>query len=281
MVHAGVIHATLTGVSLFFVGRFVERLVGHAGMAVAYAVSGLGASLASVLVHPHAVSAGCSGAVFGLLGVILGWFARMRTSIPAEVLRPLRRNVVGITAANLAVGFEEPEKEDRVGQITQVDIRADVTDKSVLAQDHEGYHTLLAEISKELMHLQGQMPVFRHCLQICVEAVDHDNPCPIHFNRIANGRGELARRQFSRVNLTDAKTAFIDMRLQIHVECCRSHHQCGETFIEEEECGSLAALRRMVVPSAATAAVRAFSVAVTLGSSRKTSAPRRRLARNS
>ena len=38
-------------------------------------------------------------------------------------------------------------------------------------------------------------------------------------------------------------------------------------------CGSLAALRRMVVPVAATAAVSAFSVAVTLGSSRKTSAP--------
>src|SRR5437763_1945431 len=39
-------------------------------------------------------------------------------------------------------------------------------------------------------------------------------------------------------------------------------------------CGSLAALRNTVVPAAATAAMRAFSVAVTLGSSRKMSAPR-------
>ena len=38
-------------------------------------------------------------------------------------------------------------------------------------------------------------------------------------------------------------------------------------------CGSPAALRRTVVPGAATAAMRAFSVAVTLGSSRKMSAP--------
>ncbi len=37
--------------------------------------------------------------------------------------------------------------------------------------------------------------------------------------------------------------------------------------------GSLAALRSTVVPEAATAAMRAFSVAVTLGSSRKMSAP--------
>ena len=43
-------------------------------------------------------------------------------------------------------------------------------------------------------------------------------------------------------------------------------------------CGSEAALRRSVVPSAATAAISAFSVAVTLGSSRKTSAPLRRFA---
>ena len=40
-------------------------------------------------------------------------------------------------------------------------------------------------------------------------------------------------------------------------------------------CGSLAALRRIVVPDAATAAISAFSVPVTLGSSRNTSAPRR------
>src|SRR5512132_2819407 len=38
-------------------------------------------------------------------------------------------------------------------------------------------------------------------------------------------------------------------------------------------CGSAAALRRMVRPCAATAAIRAFSVPVTLGSSRKMSAP--------
>src|SRR4051794_35948185 len=45
--------------------------------------------------------------------------------------------------------------------------------------------------------------------------------------------------------------------------------------------GSEAALRRWVVPWAATAATSAFSVAVTLGSSRKTSAPLRRAALNS
>src|SRR5947208_3247038 len=46
-------------------------------------------------------------------------------------------------------------------------------------------------------------------------------------------------------------------------------------------CGSEAALRRYVVPWALTAATSAFSVAVTLGSSRKTSAPFSFVARNS
>src|SRR6476469_4412721 len=46
-------------------------------------------------------------------------------------------------------------------------------------------------------------------------------------------------------------------------------------------CGSEAALRRKVVPWAATAATSAFSVAVTLGSSRNTSAPLSLVARNS
>ena len=49
----------------------------------------------------------------------------------------------------------------------------------------------------------------------------------------------------------------------------------SSTAILSCTCGSAAALRRIVVPFAATAAISAFSVPVTLGSSRKMSAPTR------
>jgi hypothetical protein len=57
----------------------------------------------------------------------------------------------------------------------------------------------------------------------------------------------------------------------------RAQRKCARSWTW----GSLAALRRVVIPSAATAATIAFSVAVTLGSSRKTSAPRSLSARMS
>ena len=58
------------------VGPLVERLPGNVGFAVVYLPSALGASLASMGWDPSVVSAGASGAVFGVNGALLGFLAR-------------------------------------------------------------------------------------------------------------------------------------------------------------------------------------------------------------
>ncbi|MHC4402711.1 MAG: rhomboid family intramembrane serine protease, partial [Planctomycetota bacterium] len=107
-VHVGIIHILFNMWVLWHVGRLVERLVGNAGLAVAYVVSGLCGSLASVCWNPYWVSAGASGAVFGLFGALLGFLVRRRESIPVEVMRPLRNSGLAFLAFNLIFGFTVP-----------------------------------------------------------------------------------------------------------------------------------------------------------------------------
>lgn len=117
IIHGGVIHLVLTGVSLWSVGRFAERLVGHAGLAVAYIASGIAGAMSSAAWNPHVTSVGSSGAIFGLLGLILACFVRQRASIAPEVLRPLRRNTTLVVVANLALGFSLPTTVDNAAHV--------------------------------------------------------------------------------------------------------------------------------------------------------------------
>ena len=73
-------------------------------------LTGLVGSLASIVTHGGIVlSAGASGALFGILGGLGGYLARHgRTSIPRSVVKGLTGNVVTVIAINLAIGFTIP-----------------------------------------------------------------------------------------------------------------------------------------------------------------------------
>ena len=85
--HFGLIHLLFNMFVLFSIGLFLESLAGRVPFVVLYLVCGLGGSAASLAWHPSIVSAGASGAIFGLYGALLGFLVRHRGSIPAESLR--------------------------------------------------------------------------------------------------------------------------------------------------------------------------------------------------
>jgi rhomboid protease GluP len=68
---------------------------------VLYLVSGVAGSLASLAWHPHIVSAGASGAIFGVFGALFGFILFRRDSIPAKVLKQLQSNTGSMIAINL------------------------------------------------------------------------------------------------------------------------------------------------------------------------------------
>jgi rhomboid protease GluP len=90
-VHIGLVHIGMNMLVLWNIGRFVERLVGNGMFLILYLLAGLAGSLASAIFHPQVVSAGASGAIFGLYGVLLGFLLRHRQTIPPQVLTSLRK----------------------------------------------------------------------------------------------------------------------------------------------------------------------------------------------
>lgn len=72
--HIGILHLAMNSYSLWLMGRAVEWLYGPVRMIYVYLAAAVAGSLTSaVLGPPYVLSAGASGAIFGLLGAII-WY---------------------------------------------------------------------------------------------------------------------------------------------------------------------------------------------------------------
>ena len=77
--HIGIIHILMNSYALFIFGNVIETEQGHRRYLVALLTTGLAASAASYAFgSPGVVSAGASGAIFGLFGMFLGQAWRRR-----------------------------------------------------------------------------------------------------------------------------------------------------------------------------------------------------------
>jgi len=70
-VHGGIMHIFANMFGLWYVGIFLEPLLGRAKYLTAYLLTGILASLTSIWWRDASVSVGASGAIFGLYGVFL------------------------------------------------------------------------------------------------------------------------------------------------------------------------------------------------------------------
>jgi rhomboid protease GluP len=70
-VHIGVFHLIMNLFALLFIGILLEPFLGKSRFAAAYLLTGIAASAFSLWWHGNVVSAGASGAIFGLYGVFL------------------------------------------------------------------------------------------------------------------------------------------------------------------------------------------------------------------
>jgi len=71
ILHGGIMHLLNNMLSLYFIGWFLEPLLGKWRYLTLYLACGLIASFASIYWHEATLSVGASGAIFGLYGFIL------------------------------------------------------------------------------------------------------------------------------------------------------------------------------------------------------------------
>lgn len=104
-VHIGIFHLALNMVALIYVGAILEGLVGRVLFIFSYLLAGISSSVVSMFFHTNNVSAGASGAIFGMFGVLL---VLLLTNFGDK---KLRASFLGSAAffiiANLAYGMKD------------------------------------------------------------------------------------------------------------------------------------------------------------------------------
>src|SRR5438552_5187935 len=107
-IHIGLLHLLFNSYALWIVGPQVEKLYGGARFVILYVLTGVGGVYGSYAYHPNTISAGASGAIFGLFGVLLVFGLRYRNSIPPFFKRAVGTGVLPIIVINLIIGFTIP-----------------------------------------------------------------------------------------------------------------------------------------------------------------------------
>jgi membrane associated rhomboid family serine protease len=99
--HAGFIHIFFNMYLLYLLGRLLEPAIGSVRFAAIYGASLLAGSFGALLVSPHSVTVGASGAVFGLMGAA---FIELRH----RGVDPMQAGIGGLIAINLVISFLIP-----------------------------------------------------------------------------------------------------------------------------------------------------------------------------
>lgn len=120
-IHVNLLHLLVNMYSLWIVGPYVEKLYGSAKFIVIWVLTGIAGVVASYLtVRPHmpmnaltrfvfkdqdVVSAGASGALFGLVGVLFVFGIKFRHELPEGFKRAFGTGMIPIIAINLFIGY--------------------------------------------------------------------------------------------------------------------------------------------------------------------------------
>lgn len=102
--HIGWAHIFFNGWALFLYGPIVERLYGKARFLGIYLIAAIAGDLLS-LPFVNGISAGASGAIFGLLGVTIALLVRFRRQVPAGVRDPLLKNALVVVGLNVVLSL--------------------------------------------------------------------------------------------------------------------------------------------------------------------------------
>jgi membrane associated rhomboid family serine protease len=96
--HENLLHIGFNMWVLYYLGTMLEPVLGRLRFGIIYAVSLLCGSLGALLVSPHSITVGASGAVFGIMGAAA---VEMR----ARQVPLMQSGVGGLIAINLVISF--------------------------------------------------------------------------------------------------------------------------------------------------------------------------------
>ena len=103
-VHIGILHILLNMWCLWNLGVLAELIFGRLTFLSVYTLTGIAGSVLSLAWNPNIVSAGASGAVFGIAGALISALYLGRLPYSRDALRPTLKSVVMFAVYNLFIG---------------------------------------------------------------------------------------------------------------------------------------------------------------------------------
>lgn len=113
--HIGILHLFFNLYALVFIGFFLEPVIGSINFLLYYLITGLVASISSVAYHPFTVSAGASGAIFGMYGLFLALLTTNLINKPDK--KSVLASIVLFILFNLSSGFSQSSGIDNAAHI--------------------------------------------------------------------------------------------------------------------------------------------------------------------
>lgn len=107
--HGGIIHLFFNMYALYSIGNFIETYFGRSKYFIVFMLTGIVGSLTSYI-FTRGFSVGASGAVFGLLGLLLA--QKLKRKVYYAELPIDTRSIVMIVVINLILGFTIPNVDN-------------------------------------------------------------------------------------------------------------------------------------------------------------------------
>ena len=109
--HSGLMHLSFNCIALFIFGQQLEPIYGHGRFLAIYFIAGLAGSVTSyalsISAAPNTLGVGASGAIFGVLGALVAFYAIHRDRL-GEIGRQSLTGLLVIVAINVVFGFIVP-----------------------------------------------------------------------------------------------------------------------------------------------------------------------------
>jgi rhomboid protease GluP len=103
-IHGGLLHIAFNMWCLWDIGRLAESVYGHWTFTAVYLITGVAASLTSLIHNPAVLSVGASGAIFGIVGALIASFYLGEFSLPRAAISGTLRSLLIFTGYNLFFG---------------------------------------------------------------------------------------------------------------------------------------------------------------------------------
>lgn len=107
-VHIGIIHIGLNMWCLWNLGFLAERIFEPWTYVLTYTACGIAGSLASLWLHPLAIGAGASGAIFGLAGALIAALYLGHLPVPKAAIKGTLKSLLSFAGYNLFFGAVVP-----------------------------------------------------------------------------------------------------------------------------------------------------------------------------